>query len=182
MQVAKDQAAKQQAAKDAAVQKAADAKAARLGSQKDQAARAEAAKEEAAKARAAKLAAAKDAAAQKKQDNPPKKDIPKKQVRVAVADPTPVDPYAPPKTDPATAYKTGFQQYVRGDTSGALATFKGALSSSPGYPPTYRGLGLVYEKMGQKGAAKLAFKRYLQLSPNASDAEQIKDRMEKLGS
>jgi Flp pilus assembly protein TadD len=71
---------------------------------------------------------------------------------------------------------------VRGDTSGALATFKGAQQASPGYAPTYRGLGLVYEKMGNKTAAKLAFKRYLQLSPNASDAEQIKDRVEKLGS
>ena len=46
---------------------------------------------------------------------------------------------------------------------------------------TWRGLGLVYEKMGAKGQARSAFKRYLQLSPNASDADQIRERMDKLG-
>ena len=56
---------------------------------------------------------------------------------------------------------------VRGDTSGALSTFKDSLASNPGYPPTYRGLGLVYEKMGNKPQAKRAFSRYLQLSPGA---------------
>jgi hypothetical protein len=30
--------------------------------------------------------------------------------------------------------------------------------------------------------ARLAFKRYLQLSPGAGDADQIRDRMERLGS
>ncbi|MEO7733467.1 MAG: hypothetical protein ABIY55_21065 [Kofleriaceae bacterium] len=97
----------------------------------------------------------------------------------------PVDPYgAPdkPKADPAAAYKSGLQQYARGDTSGALATFRGSLSSSPGYAPTWRGLGLVYEKLGNKGQARSAFKRYLQLSPGASDADQIRDRLERLGS
>ena len=71
---------------------------------------------------------------------------------------------------------------MKGDTSGALTTFKGSLAASPGYPPTWRGLGLVYEKLGQKAQAKKSFLRYLQLSPKASDAEQIRTRMEKLGS
>jgi hypothetical protein len=97
----------------------------------------------------------------------------------------PVDPYATadkPKVDPAAAYKTGFQQFVRGDTAGALSTFKGSLTSNPTYPATWRGLGLVYEKLGQKAQAKSAFRRYLQLSPQAPDAEQIRSRMERLGS
>ena len=54
------------------------------------------------------------------------------------------------------------------------------MSANPGYAPTYRGLGMVYEKMGQKSQAKIAFKRYLQLSPTAQDAAQIRDRLEHL--
>jgi hypothetical protein len=34
--------------------------------------------------------------------------------------------------------------------------------------------------MGNKPQAKRAFSRYLQLSPSAGDAEQIRDRMAKL--
>jgi regulator of sirC expression with transglutaminase-like and TPR domain len=36
--------------------------------------------------------------------------------------------------------------------------------------------------MGNKGQARAAFKRYLQLAPTAGDADQIRDRMERLGS
>jgi hypothetical protein len=98
----------------------------------------------------------------------------------------PVDPYATavdkPKADPAAAYKTSLQQYARGDTSGALATLRTSLSSNPKFAPTWRGLGLVYEKLGDHGQARSAFKRYLQLAPRAGDADQIRDRMERLGS
>ena len=93
----------------------------------------------------------------------------------------PVDPYATPKPDPAVAYRTGLQQYARGDTVGALATFRTALATSPGFAPTWRGIGLVYEKLGNKGQARSAFRRYLQLAPSASDADQIRDRLERLG-
>ena len=110
--------------------------------------------------------------------------------KVAKATPKaqPIDPYAAPpvdkqpKADPAAAYKTGLQQYARGDTTGALSTLRTSLSSNPTFAPTWRGLGLVYEKLGNKGQARSAFKRYLQLAPDASDADQIRDRMERLGS
>jgi hypothetical protein len=107
--------------------------------------------------------------------------------KVAKATPRaqPLDPYAAPeqrKVDPAVAYRTGLQQYAHGDTAGALATFRGSLATHPGFAPTWRGIGLVYEKMGNKGQARAAFKRYLQLAPTAGDADQIRDRMERLGS
>ena len=38
----------------------------------------------------------------------------------------------------------------------------------------------MFEKMGEKDQARSAFKRYLQLTPNASDAEKIRERLEKL--
>jgi regulator of sirC expression with transglutaminase-like and TPR domain len=40
----------------------------------------------------------------------------------------------------------------------------------------------VYEKLGRKSQAVTAFKRYLELSPGAGDADQIRNRLEKLGS
>lgn len=103
----------------------------------------------------------------------------------------PVDPYATPTPpihadhapDPAVAassYRSGLQQLMRGDNAGALSTFRGAAAANPSYAPTYRGLGLAYEKLGDKGHARAAFKRYLALSPNATDADQIRERMEHL--
>jgi Flp pilus assembly protein TadD len=101
----------------------------------------------------------------------------------------PVDPYATPSgppqpeaaLDPATAYRTGLQQYARGDTIGALSTFRTSLSGAPTFAPTWRGLGLVYEKLGNKVQARSAFRRYLQLAPTASDAAQVRERLERLG-
>jgi hypothetical protein len=98
----------------------------------------------------------------------------------------PIDPYATapdtPRTDPAAAYRTGLQQYARGDTSGALATFRTLLSSNPSFAPAWRGLGLVYEKLGNTAQARSSLQRYLKLAPNASDADQIRARLEHLGS
>ena len=39
---------------------------------------------------------------------------------------------------------------------------------------------MVYEKLGDAKAAKLAFQRYLALAPTASDAATIRQRMEGL--
>lgn len=198
LEAAKAEAARVETARtDAAAQKAAKQETARLA--KIEAANAAAAKaadaqretaEAARLARVAKLEAAKTAKPEPIETakiTPPKEPKKPRDPRTGKLTGRPIDPYvaAPektPKTDPAVAYKTGFQQYVRGDTTGALTTFKDSLSASPGYPPTWRGLGLVYEKMGQKAQAKKSFLRYLQLSPKAGDAEQIRTRMEKLGS
>jgi hypothetical protein len=94
----------------------------------------------------------------------------------------PVDPYAADakKIDPNTAYKTGLQQFARGDSNGALATFKASLAANPGYAPTWRGIGLVYEKIGRKAQARTAFQKYLELAPTAGDADQIRERMGRL--
>ncbi len=96
----------------------------------------------------------------------------------------PIDPYAEPrkpaKVDAAAAYRTGLQQFARGDSSAAMSTFRSVLASDPFFAPAHRGLGMVYEKLGKKGQARNSFRRYLQLSPTAGDAEQIRDRMGRL--
>ena len=68
---------------------------------------------------------------------------------------------------------------MAGDNKGALSTLAKAKSASPGYAPTFRLLGMVHEKLGQRSAAAAAFKRYLALAPNAPDAETIRGRIEK---
>ncbi|HUJ59633.1 MAG TPA: tetratricopeptide repeat protein [Kofleriaceae bacterium] len=105
--------------------------------------------------------------------------------RVARAErPKPTPPHAGKpegsKVDVEAAYRVGLQQFARGDTTGALASLRTSLAGNPNYPPTWRGLGLVFEKMGDKDQAKAAFKRYLQLAPNAGDADQIRGRLERL--
>ena len=115
-----------------------------------------------------------------------KRPTPPERIAGAAPKAQPIDPYATvpdnPRTDPAAAYKTGLQQYARGDTTGALATFRTSLSGSPNFAPTWRGLGLVYEKLGNKAQARSSFQRYLQLAPNAPDADQVRDRLEHLDS
>ncbi|TMQ17915.1 MAG: tetratricopeptide repeat protein, partial [Deltaproteobacteria bacterium] len=126
----------------------------------------------------------------RKPDKPAKHLAAPERVARAPARAQPVDPYAAapvagperPPSDPAAAYRTGLQQYARGDTAGALSTFRTSLAVAPSFAPTWRGLGLVYEKLGNKVQARLAFKRYLQLAPNAGDADQVRDRLERLGS
>ncbi len=81
------------------------------------------------------------------------------------------------RPDAAALAKAGIQAFVRGDTKTALQTFKRAQAANPSYAPTWRGLGMVHEKLGNSGAAKAAFQRYLILAPNASDAAQIRTRM-----
>jgi hypothetical protein len=125
----------------------------------------------------------------------PKSDKVAKTDRIARVDPKPsktskgtlADPFASPKksdstkVDVETTYRTGLQQFARGDTRGALASLRTSLASNPNYAPTWRGLGLVFEKLGEKDQARAAYKRYLQLSPGASDTEQIRGRLERLG-
>jgi hypothetical protein len=84
------------------------------------------------------------------------------------------------KADAEASYRQGVQQFARGDTSGALSSLRTAVANNPGYAPTWRGLGLVFEKLGEKDQARAAFRRYLQLSPSASDGDQVRNRMEKL--
>jgi eukaryotic-like serine/threonine-protein kinase len=99
-----------------------------------------------------------------------------------VETPHPKDPPPPPpeKPDLDALVNAGVNALVRGDTKSALAAYQHAKATNPSYPAVWRGLGVVYEKMGDSKQAKAAFQRYLQLAPNAGDAAQIRARMDKL--
>jgi serine/threonine-protein kinase len=75
-------------------------------------------------------------------------------------------------------FKIGLQAWVRGDSKTALASYKRVLQANPGYSAAWRGAGLVYEKLGEKAAARNAFQQYLKLAPDAVDAAGIRARLE----
>jgi len=91
-----------------------------------------------------------------------------------------VRPPPPPRPTASaeTLYRQGVQAWALGNTSAALAAYKQAQAANPRYAPTYRGLGNLYEKAGNKSAARSAYQRYLALAPGASDAETIKKKLE----
>jgi hypothetical protein len=161
--------AKEEAAKAAKADAAAKAEQARLAKQ-------DAAKADAEKKRLAKEEAAKHPKTDttKTATKDPKTEVRKADKTVAKAD--------APKVDVEAAYRIGLQQFARGDTNAALASLRTSLAGNPNYAPTWRGLGLVFEKMGEKAQAKNAYQRYLKLAPTAGDAEIIRGRLERLGS
>ena len=82
------------------------------------------------------------------------------------------------RVDPDEGFKTGLQAWVHGDSKGALAQYRRVLQSNPRYAAAWRGVGLVYERLGDKAAARVAYSKYLQLAPDASDATEVRARLE----
>jgi hypothetical protein len=95
-------------------------------------------------------------------------------------DPPEVAPTPPGPETARSLTKAGLQKFVAGDVGGAIALFDRARAKDSGYAPAYRGLGMAYEKRGDRSRAKRAFQTYLKLAPKASDAASIRARMEKL--
>ncbi|HUQ01285.1 MAG TPA: protein kinase [Kofleriaceae bacterium] len=116
--------------------------------------------------------------------------VPEVDAGVVVTDVRPVKPTKPVKptrdddrSEPTSAralYKDGLGRYVAGDTGGAIDRFQDALARDPRYAPAHRGLGMAYEKKGDRSRAARSFKKYLELAPQASDAVQIRARLAKL--
>jgi len=86
-----------------------------------------------------------------------------------------------PRPDEAEAqYRAGTKAFEKGDLVHALEQLKRAQQLDPKFAPTYRSLGLVYAKQGNKAEAKSALQRYLQLAPSAADAPQIRAKLDGL--
>ncbi|HEY5936547.1 MAG TPA: tetratricopeptide repeat protein, partial [Kofleriaceae bacterium] len=86
----------------------------------------------------------------------------------------------PSPGDAEKLYATGLDQLRRGEPKAALGSLTGARRASPRFAPTWYGLGLVHEKLGNKAAARAAYERYLELAPNAANAAQLKTRIAQL--
>jgi regulator of sirC expression with transglutaminase-like and TPR domain len=69
---------------------------------------------------------------------------------------------------------------MRGDARAALGLCKRATQANPGYAPAWRLIGLLHERLGERAAARTGFLKYLQVSPAAPDAAEIRTRLESL--
>lgn len=65
-----------------------------------------------------------------------------------------------------------------GDLQRAAEAYRGA-TGKPGAPPeAYRSLGLAERSLSDAEAAQAAFRRYLELKPDAEDAAMIRSYLE----
>jgi hypothetical protein len=83
-----------------------------------------------------------------------------------------------PHVNADAQFQRAFQAFVKGDAKAALALLKINRAQNPNHAASWRLLGQVYKKLGDHDMAKASFKRYLALSPNASDAAAIKKELE----
>lgn len=70
--------------------------------------------------------------------------------------------------------------FVLGQMPRAKALYQQILERAPAQPEAWRGLGLVSSRMGQHKDAERAFERYLELRPNAPDADRIREQLAKV--
>nr|HEX4314251.1 protein kinase [Kofleriaceae bacterium] len=91
------------------------------------------------------------------------------------AAPATLEPPATSSADPL--YREGLKQLAANQLPAAIATFGRARDADPTFAPTYRGLGLAYEKLGDKASEKAQLTKYLQLAPSALDASRIRDKL-----
>ncbi len=77
--------------------------------------------------------------------------------------------------------KKATEAYLAGDFDGAQSFYRQALASNRGYAPAHKGLGFLYQRIGNKAKAIESLKTYLKLSPGAKDADSVRKRLEQLG-
>lgn len=88
-----------------------------------------------------------------------------------------------PQWDPLRAEKdlqVGKYYMKKGDFDAAIDRFEDATLAKPGYAIPFLYLGEAYEKKNRKKPAARAYQRYLDLYPQAEDADKIRKKIEKL--
>ncbi|MEO8704069.1 MAG: protein kinase [Kofleriaceae bacterium] len=88
-------------------------------------------------------------------------------------------PAAPTASAPAL-YSKGIDEFRRRDYRAALASLTESRRADPAYAPAWYGLGMVNESLGNKGAAKAAYQRYLVLVPTSANALELRDRIKRM--
>ena len=78
-------------------------------------------------------------------------------------------------------YRDGTKLFLNGHLAEAKQKYEAALAQSSRYPAAHRGLGFVYQRLGDRAKALKHLKRYLELSPKARDAAEVKKKIESLG-
>lgn len=68
----------------------------------------------------------------------------------------------------------GDEKAASDDLEGAIKDYKAATLADPSYAEAHKKLGKALFRKGDKAGAVSAFKRYLDVDPDAADAKQIK--------
>jgi predicted Zn-dependent protease len=92
--------------------------------------------------------------------------------------------HAEGQTDGQLSFYTGEVYRLRnreGDLVNASIAYEQAVAAGSEPPETYRGIGIVHMRLGDRVAADAAFRRYLQLRPAADDAAIIRSYMQVQG-
>lgn len=71
-------------------------------------------------------------------------------------------------------FRQGKTMTLNGDLSGAEKSLKACLKLQPDHANCHRGLGVVYAQLGDTARSCTYYKKYLELLPNASDAETVR--------
>lgn len=71
-------------------------------------------------------------------------------------------------------YKRGNQFFMETKYEQARDEYAMAIAADPNFGLAYRGLGTTYAKLGQPDLAVKNYERYIDLNPNATDAEHVK--------
>ncbi len=74
----------------------------------------------------------------------------------------------------------GTEYFKKGNYTAAVSRFDAATKWNDGNALAWRSLGEAQQKRSNEKAARAAFQKYLELSPDAKDASEIKKRLEKL--
>ena len=73
--------------------------------------------------------------------------------------------------------KVGNFYFKQGKYKAALNRFREATRYNPSFPEAFLRLGDAEEKMGDKQAASDAYQKYLELAPDAKNAESVKKKI-----
>jgi Tfp pilus assembly protein PilF len=87
----------------------------------------------------------------------------------------------PPKPAVGSLVGRGTELYLAGKLQPAREAFEAAIAADPSSAAAHRGLGIVYQRSGAAALAIAAYRRYLELRPNAQDIAAIQDRIDQLG-
>jgi tetratricopeptide (TPR) repeat protein len=77
-------------------------------------------------------------------------------------------------------YARGMSAYSKKDYQDAIKLLSKSAQAQPDYAPTFAGLGMTYEALGNLQEAKSAYQASVQLDPNNFSATQGLERVEKL--
>lgn len=82
--------------------------------------------------------------------------------------------------NPKTHYNLGIVHYRDDRTEQAIQSFETSIELDPNFSSSYYQLGLAYTKTGDFKKAIKCFEEFLRLEPNSSDANLVKEMIEKL--